>query len=252
MLLRRVIEHVRNQNWFAVAVDFLIVVVGVFIGLQVQDWNDSRQRAKEEQKLLNRLLAESGSLLKVHERELGSLKSLEDVVTAINPVLFSLAPSRALTEGECRFILGSHVIRRPSDELIVLDELIDTGRFDFLQDSGLKTSLRDYLLLRERGRAHYGEVINELFRLHSRFPELLAIELRPDSTDEDGQAGGLSGEGFRWSRKCNVDGMRASPAFLNEYADNLSRLGSVTRFVDQRRARLQAINEKLQTLTRTQ
>ena len=30
MLLRRVIEHVKAQNWTAVALDFVIVVVGVF------------------------------------------------------------------------------------------------------------------------------------------------------------------------------------------------------------------------------
>ncbi len=35
MILRRLAEHVRAQNWFAVALDFLIVVVGVFVGLQV-------------------------------------------------------------------------------------------------------------------------------------------------------------------------------------------------------------------------
>lgn len=34
MLLRRVMEHVRAQNWFAIAIDFVIVVVGVFVGLQ--------------------------------------------------------------------------------------------------------------------------------------------------------------------------------------------------------------------------
>jgi len=39
MILRRVIEHVRTQNWFAVGLDFLIVVVGVFVGLQVSNWN---------------------------------------------------------------------------------------------------------------------------------------------------------------------------------------------------------------------
>jgi hypothetical protein len=28
MILRRVTEHVRDQNWFAVGIDFVIVVVG--------------------------------------------------------------------------------------------------------------------------------------------------------------------------------------------------------------------------------
>ena len=43
MISRRIAEHVRSHNWFAVAVDFVIVVVGVFIGLQVQEWNTARQ-----------------------------------------------------------------------------------------------------------------------------------------------------------------------------------------------------------------
>jgi large-conductance mechanosensitive channel len=42
MLLRRVIEHVKDQNWLAVFLDFVIVVVGVFIGIQVANWNELR------------------------------------------------------------------------------------------------------------------------------------------------------------------------------------------------------------------
>ncbi|GJL95757.1 MAG: hypothetical protein DHS20C05_21620 [Hyphococcus sp.] len=42
MLLRRITEHVKAQNWTAVALDFFIVVVGVFIGIQVSNWNEAR------------------------------------------------------------------------------------------------------------------------------------------------------------------------------------------------------------------
>jgi hypothetical protein len=42
MLLRRVIEHVRKQEWTAIAIDFVIVVVGVFIGIQAANWNEAR------------------------------------------------------------------------------------------------------------------------------------------------------------------------------------------------------------------
>ena len=41
MLLRRITEHVKTQNWLAVGIDFAIVVVGVFIGIQVSNWNDA-------------------------------------------------------------------------------------------------------------------------------------------------------------------------------------------------------------------
>lgn len=39
MLLRRVIEHMKSQNWTAAAFDFVIVVVGVSIGIPVSNWN---------------------------------------------------------------------------------------------------------------------------------------------------------------------------------------------------------------------
>jgi hypothetical protein len=41
MLLRRVIEHVREQNWTAIGIDFFIVVIGVFVGIQVANWNEA-------------------------------------------------------------------------------------------------------------------------------------------------------------------------------------------------------------------
>jgi len=41
MILRRVIEHARQQHWTAIAIDFVIVVVGVFIGIQVSNWNEA-------------------------------------------------------------------------------------------------------------------------------------------------------------------------------------------------------------------
>ena len=42
MILRRISEHVKAQNWFAVGVDLVIVVVGVFIGIEVQQWADAQ------------------------------------------------------------------------------------------------------------------------------------------------------------------------------------------------------------------
>lgn len=38
MRLRHITKHVQDQNWFAVTLDLLIVVPGVFIGIQVSNW----------------------------------------------------------------------------------------------------------------------------------------------------------------------------------------------------------------------
>ena len=42
MLLRRIKHHVVSENWFAVFVDFVIVVVGVYVGIEVKSENRGR------------------------------------------------------------------------------------------------------------------------------------------------------------------------------------------------------------------
>ena len=42
MLPRRLRNYVENQNWTAIVIELLVVVLGVFIGLQVDNWNQTR------------------------------------------------------------------------------------------------------------------------------------------------------------------------------------------------------------------
>jgi hypothetical protein len=58
MLLRRVIQHVCQQEWTAIGIDFVIVVMGVFIGLQVSNWNTVKQQQERANTYSQRLLAE--------------------------------------------------------------------------------------------------------------------------------------------------------------------------------------------------
>lgn len=43
MLLRSLTKHVKDQNWFAVALDFFIVVAGILIAFQITNWSEGRQ-----------------------------------------------------------------------------------------------------------------------------------------------------------------------------------------------------------------
>lgn len=47
MLLHRVARHVRNQNWFAVTLDFVVVVVGILFALATEQWLSDRQQRIE-------------------------------------------------------------------------------------------------------------------------------------------------------------------------------------------------------------
>lgn len=58
MIFRRIKAHVEKENWFAVFIDFAIVVFGVFIGIQVANWNEARAANQREQILLVELREE--------------------------------------------------------------------------------------------------------------------------------------------------------------------------------------------------
>jgi hypothetical protein len=47
MLLRSITKHVKDQNWFAVALDFLIVLAGILIAFQITNWNEDRNDRAE-------------------------------------------------------------------------------------------------------------------------------------------------------------------------------------------------------------
>lgn len=59
MVIRRIRDHVAAQNWFAVGIDLAIVVAGVFLGTQVNNWNaqrlDGQRAADYRQRLADEL-----------------------------------------------------------------------------------------------------------------------------------------------------------------------------------------------------
>lgn len=46
MLLRRLVEQLKQQHWFGVGIELMIVVLGVFIGMQVSNWNAERETSR--------------------------------------------------------------------------------------------------------------------------------------------------------------------------------------------------------------
>ena len=55
MILRGIITHLRKQEWAAIAIDFLIVVLGVFLGIQLGNWNEAQSSRRQEGVLIAQL-----------------------------------------------------------------------------------------------------------------------------------------------------------------------------------------------------
>jgi len=77
MLLRRVIGHVKAQNWAAVFLDFIIVVAGILIAFQITNWNESRQDRRDELRYLAELAVNlEADLAQAREGQDASLQRL--------------------------------------------------------------------------------------------------------------------------------------------------------------------------------
>ena len=55
MILRRLAENLRAQNWTAIVVEFILVIVGVFLAILAANWNLERLERRETGRLLSQL-----------------------------------------------------------------------------------------------------------------------------------------------------------------------------------------------------
>lgn len=64
MIYRRVAARLRAQDWLAITIEVAIVVVGVFIGTQVSNWNEDRLARREADRMLVEVKPVFGSFIR--------------------------------------------------------------------------------------------------------------------------------------------------------------------------------------------
>ena len=80
MIIRRLGDAFARQDWFVVFIELIVLVLGIFIGLQVDDWNQARKDRLEERVFLEELLEDFDA----SESSLASsIERLERVATAM-------------------------------------------------------------------------------------------------------------------------------------------------------------------------
>ena len=58
MILRRIAESIKKQDWFVVLLEILVVVVGIFIALQVEDMNEKWQAKNKSDETIRQLIVD--------------------------------------------------------------------------------------------------------------------------------------------------------------------------------------------------
>lgn len=148
MARTRFLAHLRQQDWTAVAIDFVILVVGVFIGIQASNWNDERKDKGLANAYLDRIKSDLIYDLKgLQARELYWRASAEAGDRALR-----FAEDGRATGGQWSTLLdffnaGQIWNYAPSDG--TYREMLSSGRLDLLSDAGLKSELSAYYVGRQ-------------------------------------------------------------------------------------------------------
>jgi hypothetical protein len=216
VLLRRLTEAFRKQDWFTVLIETLIVVLGVFLGLQANNWNSERARRVADRQYLERLHAEVEELIDLRNDVIGPRQKNVEALESAVQVIFSEAEARTLSPLECSSIHHSHVYTDPSSELPTVSELISAGRIDSLSSQDVRRSIRRY----EQGVASAQDIMEALnlgnLSLARTYPEM--IRLNALVRDDFGLVRATSA-----AEHCDVEAMRASIPFRNDLAINRDR-----------------------------
>jgi len=212
MILRRLGAAIARQDWFVIIIELAVLVLGIFIGLQVDDWNQSRKDRIDEQRFLNALhddilLADNLSG-RVRERRLETL----GYIISASDVLHGRAQRDELTELECNAVGTSSWINITASGLSAFDELVASGRLAIVRNSDLRTALiglqQSHQALTTMIATHSAS--GALAYLPVRFPELIKAV-----TYFDVGMGEIS-----TAMECDLEAMRASRAFLNQWSAN--------------------------------
>ena len=178
MLLRRIAQHVKDQNWFAVALDFIIVVAGILIAFQITNWNEARVEKQREKVLLERLQFDFDRIVIWGERIMPRVNSApEDTSWLIEKIRTDDKPE---LNNRFRSAAEASVFAVASFEISpTYQELVSTGTLSRISSPELRDALANY------GRNRQAEkiVTEGLYTVQNRGVMRKAIQFQTHSGD---------------------------------------------------------------------
>ncbi len=136
MILRRLSQSLKEQNWAAIWIEFILLVAGVFLGIQVANWNQEREANQKSKVFTERLKSDlrgedwTYQFLIAYNREV--LANANKVVEALDGK--SAISDEALLVSAYRATQYRNRNQRGS----TFDELISTGNIELIRDRALR------------------------------------------------------------------------------------------------------------------
>ena len=231
MLLRRITQHVNDQNWFAVWIDFIIVVIGVFIGIQVANWNDARASKAQEGAILVQLGDEFSEIKEALEKQISVRRTYVNDIGYLIDSLEGEVPSPDETVIKRALTAARSTGRRPASSSAYL-QLMSNSDLARLSNANLKRALVQYHARLERDAFIFPQLM-DMVMLEMSSNEYVDYDPpapgpRGAAIDEEGYAEDLDHDADR-IRSYDLDGLRN----YEQRYETLSTLHSVLLDTDQ-------------------
>jgi len=223
MILDNISRALKDQNWLAAAIEFVIVIAGVVIGFQINGWAENRQREARVQQYIVQIQSDLDSLLSRRE---GAGARLADQIADLAQVHRALDPAYDITELPerlCGRIALSHLVPNAADEVPAIDQIISSGQRELITDRTLDEAIATFLQARRQARAAYQSTVRAPNLLPTSYPQLIN---RWVEVSDDGDSTDMS---FRV--ECDLEAMRLNNGFRNDLVNNTGRISVLERFI---------------------
>lgn len=219
MIIKRIADGIRKQDWFQVVIEIIIVVVGIFLGLQVTQWNDARQDRSDESEVLARLHEDILLMQNISSRVVDRRQQLLTDLVSASDLVFDQSQRGQLTQIECNAIGDSSFASIPISGVPSLSELQNEGRLGILQDTDLRVELTT---LQQRNQTFKELVLDTnlyLIRLIREYPALMTSR---SYFDEDLKE-------YQLRYQCDLVAMQSNTGFISGLSDNIDAYDAYLR-----------------------
>jgi hypothetical protein len=160
MILRRLVSAFRKQDWFTVAVEIMIVVLGVFLGLQANNWNEARADRQREAGYLQGLaqdiridIADMDEIIRVSTLRMSAMSHLlEQAGGAPLPDGFDSARGRIVVEPSPPYDasdpktigIAMFILTTLDGNRLTYDTMINAGGIGIIRDAALARDIQTY------------------------------------------------------------------------------------------------------------
>lgn len=173
MILRRLAQSLKAQNWTAIWIEFILLVAGVFLGIQVSNWNQERELAKKAQVFTERLRND----LRVEVWRFSALDYYyRDVGENVRKTLAALEGRTPLSNED--LVVAAYRATQYSEFVqyrATFDELLSTGNIGLISDLRLRRMATE-VYGTELYRNVKNEGINNPYRVEFRMRVPLPVQ----------------------------------------------------------------------------